>query len=337
LILNALLSAFEMAFVTVSKPELRKLTRSGKNAGAERLLKQRENPERVLSVLQIGITLVGAISAAVGGAGAEESLAPRIEEWLGVSERMSEAMAIIAIVIPLTYISVVFGELIPKTIALRHAVKIAITGSPWLSIADRVLNPVVALLESSTKLVTRFFPSNVAVEASGDVGAEVADLSEPHRQYVFNLVNIEKKRIRDIMVPWAQADFISNQATINEVLEKIVSCGHTRLPIFNGQDVIGFLHSKEFLVFVSSGDPIWQALIRTAVNVQLGDGLLATLRILQDQKKHMAIVRAAGRIEGIVTIEDIIEEVVGEIFDEDDDLYTKRLLALRLTRKTPAT
>ena len=146
LLINAILSCVEMAFVTVSKPHLRKLAARGDKL-AQKVLALRSNPERILSVLQIGITLVGAISAAVGGAGAEETLSPIYQQMFNVSEHVAESLAIVSIVLPLTYLSVVIGELVPKTLALRFPMKFAKLGSFFLAALDKFFSPVVFIFE----------------------------------------------------------------------------------------------------------------------------------------------------------------------------------------------
>jgi len=145
LLANALIAGAEMAFVAVSRPSLRELVRQGQKK-AEVLLRLRERPERTLAVMQIGITLVGALAGAVGGAGAEEQLSPLFEK-LGVSESTADTLAIGVVVIPLTYFTVVIGELIPKTLALRHSLAVGMAAAPWLSFFDRVLGPLVTIFE----------------------------------------------------------------------------------------------------------------------------------------------------------------------------------------------
>src|SRR5215216_6513486 len=156
LLINALLAGAEMAFVAVSKPGLRELVRQG-HTKAELLLRLREQPGRTLSVIQIGITMVAALAGAVGGAGAEEVLSPSIETWLGVTENTADTIAIGIVVLPLTYLTVVVGELVPKTLALKHALRFALRIGPWLSLSDTVLGPLVTVLEWSTKQLLKVF------------------------------------------------------------------------------------------------------------------------------------------------------------------------------------
>lgn len=331
--LNAVLASLEMALVTVRKPELRSLAKKGSQQ-AGRILLLKDNPERALSTIQIGITLVGAISAAVGGAGAEESLAPLIEAKFGVSERMSDGIAIACIVLPLTYFSVVVGELVPKTIALRYPMRVLSFGFFWLELGEKVLSPVVTLLEISTKLLLKILPKQKDAEVSPHVDLE--GIPQFHQQYIVNLANIETRRIGDIMLPWAQVGYVEHSADFETVLNRVIQSGHTRLPVIQNNEIEGTLNSKEFLAFSSSGSRDWQTLIRPAVTISTDAGILQTLRQLQEKRRHMAIVMSGGELKGLVTIEDIFEEITGDLWDEDDDGLVRRLLSQRGKRITPS-
>lgn len=330
--LNAVLASLEMALVTVRKPELRGLAKKG-HQPAVRILRLKDNPERALSTIQIGITLVGAISAAVGGAGAEERLAPYFEASFGWSERVAEGVAIACIVLPLTYFSVVVGELVPKTIALRYPMRVLQFGFFGLELAERVLSPVVTLLEVSTKLLLKVLPKQKDAESSPHV--DLDGIPKFHQQYIVNLANIETRRIGDIMLPWAQATFVDHRADFETVLNRVIQSGHTRLPVLRDREIEGTLNSKEFLAFASSGNRDWQTLIRPAVIVSPDASILPTLRRLQEKRRHMAIVVAKEDPLGLVTIEDIFEEITGDLWDEDDDGLVRRLLSQRASRVTP--
>lgn len=338
LLLNACLSALEMAFVTVHKPELRAAARRGMGK-ATVLLRLKERPERVLSVLQIGITLVGAVSAAVGGAGAEENLAPWIEENLRVSEDVAEGLSIATVVIPLTYFSVVLGELVPKTIALRRPFAVASFGTAGLVWADWVLGPIVSFLEKSTQVFTRLLaaPRSAVTEAvtDGDLNAAVSSLSEENREYFYNLLDLERKKVKDILLPWEQVDKIALGESLKQVLGLYMSSGHTRLPVVYEGKVIGLLHSKEFIAFLSEGEGDWSPVIRPVLNVDVEDRLLHTIRRMQSEQTHMAIASQGTQVRGIVTLEDIIEEIIGDIEDEDDDGRIEKILARRRSFRKP--
>lgn len=332
LLVNAVLAGAEMAFVAVSKPGLRELVRQGRKK-AELLLKLRENPERTLSVIQIGITMVGALAGAVGGAGAEEILSPRIETWLNVTENTADTIAIGIVVLPLTYFTVVIGELVPKTFAIRNPMGFALVVAPWLLLADRIFGPLVTVLEWSTKQFLKLPNLWTKRSAEAEVGesaeamVELGSLSRQHRQYVVNLVDLERKQVQDIYLPWEQVIAIEWDQSVQDVQTVVATSGHTRLPVLKGQTVVGVLNTKEFIALLAAGGDKWSSLVRPVVEIQARTPLLTGLKLLQDRRSHLGIVYAGQSRLGIVTLEDILEEVVGEIYDEDDEGTLRRILS----------
>jgi putative hemolysin len=334
LVFNALFAAFEMAFVSIPRPELRRLARSGVK-DAQRILSLRENPERTLSIIQIGITLVGAISAAVGGAGASESIEPLFRKHLGMSENSAEFLSILMVVLPLTYLSVVVGELVPKSLALKNPIKIVFWGARWLQIADRLLSPAVTLLDWSTRQLLRiFFPRSKQTTPPPETSVEIDALPQHHQQAVLNLAHIERRKIKDILVPWKNVNFIRSNDSMDDVVPVVFASGHTRLPVINNGQVEGILHTKEFLALRETGGTDWAAIVRPTLKVSPTDSVLSTLRLMQGNRNHMAIVKTPeGERVGIVTLEDISEEIWGDIFDEDDDSMIRKVFADRAKTK----
>ncbi len=334
LVLNGFFAAYEMAFVSVGKPELRRLARGGDRA-AQVILELRQSPERTLSILQIGITLVGAISAAVGGAGASESIDPLLRVKFGLSENASEFLSILLVVLPLTFLSVVVGELVPKSLALKNPLRIVLRGARMISMADRFLSPAVSSLEWSTKsLLKVLFPFSPGAPQAPEASIEIDTLSQHHQQAVLNLAHIERKKVRDILLPWREVVSVRCTDTMEDVVPVILTSGHTRLPVVRDSLVEGMLHTKEFLTYREAGNRDWQAIIRPSLHVSPQDSILSTLRMMQAKRNHMAIVSAAsGEPLGIVTLEDISEEIWGEIYDEDDDSRIRRIFADRVKHK----
>jgi putative hemolysin len=330
LLANALIAGAEMAFVAVSRPGLRELVRQG-HKKAEILLKLRERPERTLAVMQIGITLVAALAGAVGGAGAEEQLSPLFER-LGVNESTADTLAIAVVVVPLTYFTVVIGELIPKTLALRRSLAVGLAAAPWLPFFDCVLGPLVTIFEWSTKSVlgllrlTRDSQGAARGEETPPATVELRMLSSQHRQYVMNLVDLERKRVKDIYLPWKHVIKADARLSAGEVQTILLASGHTRVPVLDGESLVGILNAKEFFALHATGSEQWLSLVRPAVELQDYLPLLAGLKILQDRRVHMGIVLTQQARVGIVTLEDILEEVIGEIYDEDDDGALKAIL-----------
>ena len=322
-----------MAFVTVTKPQLRKLAKTA-SSPATRILSLRENPERTLSIIQIGITLVGMISAAVGGAGAEESFAPIFEQRFGMSERASEGLAIVLVVIPLTIFSVVLGELVPKTIALRSPLKISLLGARWILLADRLLSPLVTFLETMTKFVLKLLPKRASEMPSAGSQIELEHLSAPTQQYIANIVETETRKVREVMVPWSAVSTISVTADRSSVASAAITSGHTRIPVVEGDSVRGLLHTKEFIALLATDAPEWHGIIRPVLYLKESEYALAALRLMQSKRTNMCIiVDQNSRPIGIVTLEDIIEEVVGDLFDEDDDGRVRKILSSHARRR----
>lgn len=326
LVLNALLSGIEMAFVTVGKPQLRSLARKG-NKEASRVLSLRDNPERTLSVLQVGITMLGVFAAVVGGAGGEESLSPLLESRFGLSENTANSITILAVTIPYSFLSVIISELVPKSIALKHPTGIILKSARTLSLIERIFSPIVTLLELSTKAILRPFRFKAAHEAA--VSGEPLDLetlTQLHRQYMLNLFDIRRKSIRDVMIPWEEAVSVELRFSPSEVASTIHATGHTRLPVVSNGEMIGILHTKEFMALRAVGGENWDKLIRPAVHIRDSDSLIRALKLMQEKHSHLSIAYSGARAVGIVSMEDIFEEIIGDIFDEDDDGNLKRIL-----------
>lgn len=309
-----------MAFVTVSKPHVRKLAASGDKL-ALRLLNLRSNPERVLSILQIGITLVGAVSAAVGGAGAERSLAPYLEKQFNISTQMSESIAIAIFVLVITYFSVVVGELVPKSLALKSPLTFARFGSVFLVYLDKLFAPIVFVLELSTKLIVNpllnlFKRENIIVQSTS---VDIDSLSESHKQYVFNLLAVDNRKAKDIMVPWDQVTTISSKSSSHEVINILREHRYARVPIVEESKAIGLLHFREFFCEPEMARVDWMQLVKPLVFIRSEEPILNILKMMQSRNVHLAVIKNANQALGIVTLEDIIEEIVGEIYDEDDN------------------
>lgn len=330
LVINAVLSAAEMAFVTTGKPRLRELEQRGptkQRKAARRALILRENPERTLSVIQLGITLVGAIAAAVGGAGAEEWLQPLLQSSFSLSPRTSQILSITIVVIPLTYLSVVVGELVPKSFALGRPLAILLRCARGLNTFERIFSPVISVLEQSTRMMLRLvrpFKRGDEATANTPETVELSLLAPQTREYVLNLVRLEGKKVADIYLPWSQTVHVKNTEPYEQVREVVLSSGHTRLPVVGKHGrLAGIVNTKEFMA-ANSGE--WTRLIRSAVLVSRSDTLLRAFRKMQDNRSHLAIVTEAETLLGIVTMEDVIEEIIGEVFDEDDDGRLRRLM-----------
>ncbi|MNT29949.1 Magnesium and cobalt efflux protein CorC [compost metagenome] len=228
------------------------------------------------------------------------------------------------------------GELVPKSLALKNSRKIALISAYALNFFDTILSPIVNLLEGMTHFLVRLFQrknKQGRVEVTTEeTSISIDALSSAHKQFVLNLVNIESKRAIDMVVPWEKVTKVDVNLSSSEVLKVAVSSGHTRLPVISENKVLGLLHAKEFITLVGAGDTNWQSIIRPILQVQESDDALKALKLMQEKRSHMALVCDKENVDGIITLEDVIEEIIGEIADEDDDGLMKKLLISKSRR-----
>jgi len=314
--LNALLACAEAAFIAVNKQILKGIVDSGSER-AKTLMKLRKHPERILSLIQIGITFLAALAAATGGAGAQTSFSPWLADSFSLSLYTSEMIAMLLVVVPLTYVSVVFGELVPKTIALKYPLSIAMHFANFLALTEKILSPIVWIFEKATKYVVSLF--HLTRKKGFDESGEPEDLiSDQGKEYIVNLYNVETTQVKDVLLDWSSVDKVQKGQSFSEVEEILITTGHTRLPVLDEGEIVGILLSKEFFAYRKTGKSDWNTLIRSPIIFNGKIPILTALKELQEQSAHMGIVKEDEEPVGIITIEDIFEEVVGEIYDEDD-------------------
>lgn len=320
ILFNAALSAFEMGLVTVKKVSLQSLMDKG-HGKAKKVIEMREGLSKTLSAIQVGMTLAAILSGAMAGKLSNkltESFLPSI----GLIGDWYLSLTTFLLLLSVTYISVVFGELLPKTIAARFPVKIIFALQSLVSFLARIFRPFIWLLQSSTKisyfLLQKFglLPRSSEFEAVEESYA-IHRLTRTHRDYVFNLINIQKTSLRDILQPWQSVVTIDQKMTRDEITNILLECGHTRVPVCDGANVIGLLNAKELLARKNLD---WQKLLHPIIKINVSELPLNVLRTMQSRKSHLSIVQDHNGIPlGIITIEDILEEIVGEIYDEDDE------------------
>lgn len=331
LIINAFFSAYEMAFVTVSREEMEELEDESQSI-LSKLQLFKKKPERTLSVIQIGITLVGAIAAAVGGTGAVESLEPYFVSHYDLSTSVAEALSVTIVIVPLTYFSVVFGELVPKTIALKYPIKIIILGTNLLGIIDKFLSPIVTFLEVSTNFLLKTIGLSGSSDEDESMGelVEIGNLPDYHQRFVHNLVDLKGRKVSKIMIPKekvAQANFSDDE---NEVRTILNHTPHTRYPVLDGDVVVGILLKKHLPDLEHQAQTPWQGTLRHALRVSDNMKALEAFLKMQEYQTQMAVVEdSLGQYIGIITIEDIIECIVGDIHDKADKSKTTKMLSNR--------
>lgn len=329
LIINAVFSAYEMAFVTVGQEDLEDLDERHQKI-KEKIRIFKTNPERTLSVIQIGITLVGAIAAAVGGTGAVENLEPYLVQSYGISTSLAEAIAVTMVIVPLTYFSVVFGELVPKTIALRYPLEVLGLGTKLIYLIDKLLSPIVSFLEKSTGYILKLIRLDKVQVEDVPESVEIGNLPAYHRNFVHNLVSLRSKKVKTAMIPWEKVSFLNFSYTDEEVENKIQAVPRSRFPVIDEDVFVGILHVKEWDEVLEGSLIPWQSILGPAFMVSSEDRILDAFLQMQETNNHLAVVlNSQGRFVGIITIEDILEQIVGNIRDDLDRNRIKRLLSHR--------
>jgi putative hemolysin len=319
--------AAEMALVSLRDSQVRQLAHRGKRGRT--VAKLNDHPNRFLSAVQIGVTLFGFLSAAFGGATLADDLAPLLSRAFGFREGVAQTIALIGVTIVISYVSIVVGELTAKRLALQRAESFALALAPLVDSVASFLRPVIWLLGASTNVLVRLFggdPSAGRQEVSDEeIRALVSGsttISDEERQIVDDVFSAGERALREVMVPRTEVDFLPGDMPAHRAVREVLKAPHSRYPVMgdSADDVIGFLHLRDLLDPDVSGrtTPI-REMARPVLSMP---GTVRVLRALNDMRRerhHIAIViDEYGGTAGIVTIEDLVEELVGEIADEYD-------------------
>jgi putative hemolysin len=332
-LLNGIFSATEIALVTIRRSRLQQLADEG-NRAARRVIHLKADPGRFLAVIQIGINFLGFLASAF----AAVSLVDGMRDWLsGFGEPfagVAGAVALIVVTGLLTIFTIIFGELVPKQIGLAHAERVAMTTSRLIDVLGKLLGPLVAFLTWTTRRISRLFGADVAAEeriSSEELrliieqGGEQGILEAEEEQMIHAVIELGDQRIHEVMVPRIAMVTLPATATLDEAIDMVIEEGHSRIPVYEEtiDEIVGILYAKDLLPFLkgSAGErPSVRSILRTPVFVPESMSVDDLLHELQRRKVHLAIVLDEyGGTAGLVTIEDLLEEIVGEIQDEYDE------------------
>jgi putative hemolysin len=332
ILLNGYLSGTEIAVVTARKSTIKKLAEEG-NKRAKVFLKLKEEPDRFLATIQIGITGVGVLASAVGGAAAVKVIKPALQMVpIKVISLAAEPLAIGIVVVIITYFSIIFGELVPKSIALMHPETVGLLTARTIDLFSKINAIFVKLLTISTNLVLAPFGRKPFTERVYITEEEVKSLikeggkhgvfepaEEKLLQSVFEFTDMSAK---EVMVPETQMVAIRIDRTPQEIRTFIEEEQFSRYPVYGKDlhDIRGILHAKDFLtLFTKTGEVDIRKIIKPPYFIPETMKISLLLREMQRKRTHMAlVVDEHGGISGLVTNEDLIEEIVGEIRDEHD-------------------
>jgi putative hemolysin len=322
--------AAEIALISLRESQLRQMEANGeKPQRTQRLANLTKDPNRFLAAAQVGVTFCGFFSAALGsqrlGSG---FVVPILQKW-GLSPSVSDALSLIFLTIVIAYVSLVFGELVPKRLALYRTESIALASAPTIDRIAHIFRPAIWLLSVSTDLVVKLFgirPQEVRSEISEaelvDMVTGHAALSDEERDIVEDVFNAGDLSLHEIMVPRTQVNFLDVTLTLSEAREIASQSVHSRYPVTRGtsDEVIGFLHVRDLLnLHEANENNNLMDFLRPVIFFPGTKGVLPALTELRAKRAHIAIVLDEyGGTDGIVTIEDIVECFIGEIHDEYD-------------------
>lgn len=332
--LNAFFAATEIAVISLNEKKVRALAEDG-NKKAVKMLKIIEEPTQFLSTIQIGITLAGFLGSAFAADNFTEVLSAAISKAFNLSAdntKIINTVAVVLVTLILSYFTLIFGELVPKRIAMKHKEKLANSVCGIISFLAAVLKPIIWFLTISTNAVLRLVGidphekeepvSEEDIVLMLDAGADEGSLDHDDIEYIKNVFKLDKMTAEDVMTPRKSVISISYDASDKEILEIIEEESYSRIPVYedNPDKIIGILHACDYLLKRNEKNFNLKSILHTPVFVPETVSLDVLFKDMQTDHNHLAVVvNEYGETSGIVTMEDILEEIVGEIWDERDE------------------
>jgi len=326
-LIGGVFAAAEMALVSLRDSQLKSISQRGKRG--ETVARVAANPNRFLSAVQIGVTLMGFLSAAFGGATLADGLAPHLQD-LGLPESVANTVALILITIAISYVSIVLGELAAKRLALQRAETFALGLAPLVDRIASGARPVIWLLSKSTDLVVRALGGDpnanrevMSDEELREIVSAHESLGEEERRIVDDVFEAGGRQLRELMLPRTEVDFVDAEMPAYKAVKFAAERPHSRYPVMNGSadDIVGFVHVRDlFDPAVATRSVRVGDLARDVLMLPDTAKLLPTLTEMRRRSTHLAIVLDEyGGTAGIVTLEDLVEELIGDIKDEYDE------------------
>jgi putative hemolysin len=338
--LTALFAAYELALASVRVGRLKVLAER-KVRGAAVALRMKTRMEASLAVAQLGMTLTAVIGAAMGGASVEEKLSPLIAQWLNLPKEgpMADTLALICFVVPLTAATVIIGELVPKVLGIKYAEWVCVKLSPLMWAVSLVVYPAVLVVEwlttSLVKLIESVLPSRPEDKHAGlhELRAQVnllrasQTIGIQEERIILQASRLSSMKVKDIMMSEDDIVMVVADATLSENLVVAHMDLHTRFPVTvkkgDPQSIIGYVTFKDMVLLAKThpGNPVIREIVRTITSLSENLSLSDALRRMTNEHHHLALVRdTAGQVVGMIALEDIFEELLGDIQDEFDRL-----------------
>lgn len=324
-LIGGVFAATELALVSLRDGQVKALEREG-GRGAK-VASIARDPNRFLSAVQIGVTVAGFFSAAYGGSTLAPDVAPYLER-LGLSSDAANAVALAVLTLLIAYLSLVLGELAPKRLALQRAVSVALVTGPPLDGFAKVMRPVIWLLSRSSDAVVRILggdPSVTGEEVTKEELREIVtsheSLAEEERRILTDVFAATRSNLKEVMRPRADVTFIAGSMVLTEARAWLADQPYSRYPVMGEDfdDVTGFVHVRDILQAGDAGHRRVADVQRDLLHLPGTNRVLPTVSAMREQGAHLAIVvDEFGGTDGLVTLEDLVEELIGEITDEFD-------------------
>jgi putative hemolysin len=330
-LVNAFFASAEMAIVSLNRNRIRMLAEEG-DKKAKLIEKLLEEPTKFLSTIQVGITLAGFFSSAAAATGISGQLG---EVLAAYHVPYGQQISLVVVTILLSYVTLVFGELFPKRVALQKSEAIAMFSVKPILWVSKLANPFIKLLSVSTSLLMKLVGMNASdleekvsreeIRSLVEVGQEHGVLNETEKEMINSIFEFDDKVAKEVMTPRTKAYLINIEKPLEEYVDELLEEKYSRVPVFEGDNdnIIGILYMKDFMLEakrVGFEQVDIQSLLQPAYFVSERKNIDELFKELQRLKKHMCIlIDEYGGFSGIVTIEDLIEEVMGDIDDEHDE------------------
>jgi len=327
IVIGGLFVAAEIALISLRESQIKQLALKGR--AGQRVAAIASNPNRLLAALQVGVTVTGFLSAALGAEKLGVYVIPWLED-LGLAHKSASTTSLIGVTLIIAYFSLVFGELVPKRLALYRTEKIALASAGIVGILTNLFRPIIWILSHSTNLVLRIFGidpkeqrAQISEEELLDLVAGHAALTDEERDIVEEVFNASERQVHEVMVPRTEVDFMDASLTVGKAIALAIEKAHSRYPVVRGSsdEVIGFIHVRDLLdTSLANSNAKIQELARNIMYLPGTKGILPALTEMRKQRQHVAIVLDEyGGTDGIVTLEDLVETLVGDIRDEYDN------------------
>ncbi len=329
-LIGGFFAAAEIALVSLREGQIERLAESGRRGRI--LANLAREPNRFLAAVQVGVTLAGFVSAGFGASQIAPSLAPVFVDW-GLSEGIAGVVAFILITVFIAYVSLVVGELVPKRLALQRVEATALAVAAPVELLAKLARPFIWLLSVSTNGLVRLLGGNPATgrehisgEELRDMVAAHEDLSVEERALIDDVFDAGDRELREVMLPRTEVEFLEASISIGEAARIVSEAPHSRYPVIrdSADDVIGFVHVRDLLTLDDTQrDRRLGAIARKVPFFPGSKAVIPALTEMRRRGQHLAIVvDEYGGTAGIVTLEDLVEELVGDIRDEYDEPTT---------------